>query len=393
MAEELPTMETMSSPVLGRNSALEAMLDEKPVWRVKTPAGDEAWLVIGYPEIRELLLDRRLGRTHSDPDNAAQYVRAPIFHWIRSFAGKGDDYEAHARFRLLLAPYFTNRRMKGFRERVRSIVNSTLDGVLASGPPVDLLVAFGYPVAAQVTYELLGVPESEWETVTGLVYGMSDLDDQHGATANAQRLLGYLEDLAARKRVSPDGDVLSGMCAAGVSDAEAAMMMGVLLFAGNSVGPHIGNGMVRLLADAELRQRVLDSPDVLPNAIEELLRTANFGGSVQPHYALEDIEIGDVTMRRGELVMLDFGLANFDRRAFDDPARVDFDRAPNPHITFARGAWHCIGAPLARMELQEAFSALLTQLPNLRLTVSVQELNNANSNRLSSSLAAVPVTW
>lgn len=395
MSETLPTMVAMSSPVMGRSAELEAMQREKPVWRVLTPAGDEAWLVIGYPELKKLLLDRRLGRTHPDPDNAPQYVKAPIFDMLRAMAGDGDGYAAHARLRLLLAPHFTHSRMTVLRERVLDIINATVDRMVALTPPVDLQTAFSRPVSLQVLYELIGVPADERDGVTGLLHGMGDLADADGAAASAERFVGYLAELAARKRVAPEDDVLSGVVAHDVPDTEAAMITCMLLFAGHeSVGVHIGHGMVRLLEDAELREKLLADPDLLPGAVEELLRTATFGGSAHPHYAQDDIEVGEVTIRRGDLVMLDFALANFDERVFDDPGRVDFDRAPNPHVAFAHGAWHCLGAPLARIELQEAFRTLLTRLPTLRLTVALAELNNPDgANRLSGALTTVPVTW
>jgi len=131
------------------------------------------------------------------------------------------------------------------------------------------------------------VPESEWDTVTALLYGMGDLADQQSAADSSDRLLAVSRTSPLGSESPPANDIISGVCSAERSDAAMAKTICLLLFAGNSVAAHIGNGMVRLLADTELRANVLKNPELLPTAVEELLRTASLRGWAHPHYALD----------------------------------------------------------------------------------------------------------
>ncbi|WP_235883483.1 cytochrome P450 [Saccharopolyspora elongata] len=133
-----------------------------------------------------------------------------------------------------------------------------------------------------------------------------------------------------------------------------------------------------------------DLPD-LPTSPPPL-RTAERGGPGLPRYAREDVEIGGVTIRAGEAVLLDTTLANFDGSAFEEPDRFDVTRAPNPHLAFAHGPWHCLGAPLARIELRTVFASLLPRFPSLRLAVPVEELR-LSADSFTSKLVELPVTW
>lgn len=127
-------------------------------------------------------------------------------------------------------------------------------------------------------------------------------------------------------------------------------------------------------------------------AVEETLRAADRGGPGLPRYAREDIEIGGVTIRAGEAVLLDTTLANFDDRVFGEPDRFDVTRAPNPHVAFAHGPWHCLGAPLARIELRTVFASLVHRFPTMRLAVPIERLRGSGAV-FTSTLLALPVTW
>lgn len=391
-SEELPALEALWSPALGDNALLRAMAEEKPVWRARTYTGDIGWLVLGAPEIKALMLDRRLVRSHPNPDDATRLTDNPIYSMIAG-AGGADPHEMHSAMRALLIPFFTHKKMVALRPRIEAIVHDAIDEVLALPQPVDLLPAFSLPVPLRVLCELMGVPEDERDTLADL------LDRMHGtgeAAADQSEFFGYLMGLAARKREHPADDVISGVVAAGHDDVVIATIVALLLFAGHeSISSHIGMGMARLLTRPDLRESLVADPDLMAGAVEELLRTANFGGGWQPHYAFEDFELAGERIRAGDLVLPDFAMANYDRRAFADPDEVDFHRTPNQHLTFAHGAWHCIGAPLARLELNTVFTALLTRIPTMSLAVAASELSDPEKvkARLSSTLAWLPVTW
>ncbi|MET8999852.1 cytochrome P450 [Amycolatopsis sp. Hca4] len=395
-SEELPTLASLRSPVLGDNPYLRKLQAERPIWRVRTDTGDEGWLVVGYPEIKELMLDKRIGRTHPKPAEAAQLADNPIFSMIAGVAAGRDEHELHAAFRALLIPHFSHKKMQSLKPRVEGIVRGMVDELAALTPPVDLQTAFSLPVSLKVLCELMGVPQDERDRLGEL------LDHVHGigehANAGQAEFIGYLMGLAARKREDPGDDVISGICQAGLKDSDVTNIVCMLLFAGHeSVATHIGNGVARLLTRPDLLAEVRSDPSAMAGAVEELLRTANFGGGAQPHYAHEDIEISGVTIRAGDLVLPDFAIANFDERSFADPERIDFGRKPNQHLTFAHGAWHCVGAPLARLELNAVFTALLAKFPDLTLTTTLEKLNRVDgedgTDRLAASISALPVAW
>jgi cytochrome P450 monooxygenase len=393
-ADELPALESLRRPPLGDNPCLRGMLAEKPIWRVRTATGDEAWLVLGHKEIRDLLRDPRLGRTHPNPAQAPRLADNPIFEMIASGAAGGDPREVHAGMRALLVPYFSRKRMAALQPRVESIVDSAIDDMLAKTPPVDLWAEFTLPVPLRVLGELVGVPEDERDYMAEL------LDRMHETGAGSSpedkmEILGYLTKLAAHKREHPGEDLIT-VIADGLDDWIVASVVCLLLFAGyEGVSTHIANGITRILTRPDLRSAVAEDPAVMESAVEEMLRTANVGGGWQPHYALEDIEIEGITIRAGELVLPDFAMGNHDPRQFDDPITVDFHRSPNQHLTFAHGPWHCIGAPLVRLELNVIFSRLLSRIPTLRLATELDDLLTPEiiKHRLSGTIDRLPVAW
>jgi cytochrome P450 monooxygenase len=388
------TMERLRAAPFTFSHELRDMQQETPVWRVITPAGDEAWLVVGAPEIKALLVDERLGRTHPDPAHAAQYVRNAVFDLMRAQTERADGRPWHTWARQMMVPYFTRRRAESMRPRISSLVHAAIDRVLTLEQPVDLQAELSRPVSLSVLYDLIGIPEDERAECSRLIGEMTMLAELP-ADQSRDTLLGYLRELAPRCRADPGDDLISGV-AAQATDEETADVVCMVLFAGgDSVAVHIGYGVALLAGDPALAADLRADPPRTGAAVEEVLRTASHGGAAHPHYANQDIEIGGVHIREGDLVLLDFSWANFDERTFDAPEHVELDRAPNPHLAFGHGAWHCLGAPLARLQLHEVFAALVERMPGLRLTVPVHELASLSSPaRLSAgSHQMLPVTW
>lgn len=166
-----------------------------------------------------------------------------------------------------------------------------------------------------------------------------------------------------------------------------------LLFAGHETTVvQIGLGALLLLTNRQQWRALLDDPALVPNAVEEMLRAPGKGGGGIPRYARTDLEIDGVVIRAGELVLLDNGAANHDPAVFADPDRVDIARPAAAHLTFGHGARYCIGAPLARIELQAVFSHLVQRFPTLRLAVPAEELT-VRRDVVTGGLAALPVRW
>jgi pentalenolactone synthase len=371
---------------------LRALQAQGTVHRIRTRVGDDAWLVTGYEEVRRLLADDRLGRSHPDPDNAARSGESALF------GGPLGNYDTektdHARMRSLLQPHFTPGRMRALRGRVEALTARLLDDLAQQGPPADLNATLALPLPILVICELLGVPYEERTQFRAWTQAAADVLDRSRSEQGLGNLFAYGQELVARKRREPGDDVISRLCATdGVADDEIAMLSMALLFAGHETTVvQIGMGALLLLTSADQWQLLLGDPGLIPGAVEEIMRVPGKGGGGIPRYAHTDIEIGGVTIRAGDLVMLDNGAANHDEAVFADPDRFDVTRRATAHLTFGHGVRYCIGAPLARMELQVAFGQLVSRFPGMRLAVPVEDLR-VRSDVLTGGLIELPVTW
>jgi cytochrome P450 len=377
-----------SPPLLRRLQA------ERPIARIRTPAGDTAWLVTRYADVKELLGDPRLGRSHPDPEHAPRISDSILF------GGPMEPYETehadHAQMRALLMPFFSAKRMHALRPRVEAQVDQLLDALAARTPPVDLHESLSFPLPVLVICELLGVPYEDREQFRAWSTDMADLHDRAKAGAALHRLIAYMGGLVARKRARPEDDVLSGLCAAHdgqLPDAYIAFLGAMLLFAGHETTVvRIDVGTLLLLANPEQREALARQPELVPSAVEEILRASDTGAGGLTRYARADIDIGGVTIRAGEAVLLNEGAANHDERVFAASDRFDISRPANPHLTFGYGPRFCLGAPLARMELQAVFARLVPRFPTLCLAVPLEELR-VRSELLTGGLFELPVRW
>lgn len=394
-AAPLPTLPFEQPAPLTIAPLLRALQAERPITRVRTPAGDEAWLVTRYAEVKELLSDRRLGWSHPDPEHAPRISNSILF------GGPAERYETehadHAKRRALLTPLFSARRMQELRPRVDALVDHFLDALAVRTPPADLHEALSFPLPVLVICELLGVPYEDREQFRIWSTDMAALHDRERAGAAQRSLVAYMGELVARKRAHPTDDVLSDLCAVGggqIPDARIAFLGAMLLFAGHETTVvRLDVGTLLLLTHPDQRQALLSDPDLVTRAVEEILRRSDTEASgLHPRYAHEAIEIGGVAIRAGEAVLLSGGAANHDERIFAEPDRFAIDRHPNPHLTFGYGPRYCIGAPLARIELQAVFARLFPRFPTLRLAVPLEQLR-IRSDVATRGLCELPVTW
>jgi cytochrome P450 len=343
-----------------------------PVRRIRTPAGDPAWLVTGAEEIRSVLVDDRVGRSHPDPGTMPKYAGDPLYDMVINADHRTADV-LHQRLRKLIRPHFTARRMLQLRPRIAAVVAESLDHLASAQPPTDLHAAFAEPVVLEVICELLGIPRADRERCAALISRVQERGvEQTGAPA-PDSLLGYLLDLVPRKRATPEVDVISGLCQSGVSDDEAAQLSLFLLFAGfGSTVKQIAYGFLLLANNPGQRQLLIRDPALIPFAVEEMLRVA--GSLSLPRYARKDFTFHGARIAQGDLVLLDLSLANLDERDAPEPGRFNVARRANRHLSFSYGGWTCLGAPLARVILQEVFAGALTRLPSLAPAVPVHQL-------------------
>ena len=367
-----------------------------PLCAVRTPAGDPAWLVTSHALTRELLADPRLGRSHPDPERAARISASAVLGGPMGDAAK--EAESHAEMRKLLAPAFAARRMHRLRAHVADLVAEALDQLTAHGAPADLHELVSLPIPVLVICELLGVPYADRDRFRALSEGVGGLTDRAASLRALHDLVAYIGELVPRKRSAPGEDLLSDLVTAdpeGRHDDRTAGLAAMLLFAGHETTvTRIDVGAVLVLTHREHYRALAADPTRVAGTVEEILRLAAPGGNSGglPRYAHADITVGDVTIRAGDAVIVSPAVANRDPEAFPDPVAFDPARAAGGHLAFGYGPRYCIGAALARVELQAVFAALPIRFPHLEPAVPVERLE-LRSDLLTGGLRTLPVRW
>jgi pentalenolactone synthase len=368
---------------------------ERPITRVQTPVGDPAWLVTRYADVKALLADRRFGRSHPDPERAPRITNSLVLgapmHRPEAEAAE------HARMRRALTPSFMARRMGNLRPAVQAIVDREVGRVAAMPQPVDLHAELAIPVPALVICELFGVPDEDRQQFRTWSTQAASLSGQESRTG-FDALLQYLVGFIARKRQNLAEDVVSDLIVANDADPEFTQREMItsaiaVLFAGHeSMIPRIDFGTLWLLCSPVQRRELQEDPSLIRSAVEELLRIAAAGFDVLPRYAMTDVELDGVSIRSGELVLVSRWAAHRDPEVFADAERFDLRREGNQHLAFGHGHHFCIGAALARVELQTLLGTLFGRLPSLRLAVPMEELR-VRDHLTSGGLEALPVVW
>jgi pentalenolactone synthase len=294
--------------------------------------------------------------------------------------------------RSLVQPHFSPKRMRALRPRVEELTTALLNDLAEKEPPADLHQALALPLPIQVICELLGVPYADRDQFRGWSEAAGDTRDRARAEHGLHELFGYGQQLVASKRKQPGDDFISRLCADGIADDEVAMLSMGLLFAGHETTVvAIDMGVLCLVANPG-QQTLINDPGRISAMIEEILRAPSSSGGGLCRYARADLQIGQVTVRAGELVLLATRAANHDPAVFADPDIFDIARQGPAHLAFGHGAHYCLGAPLARIELEAVFSQLPARFPRLRLGVPVGQLRQRRDT-LTGGLNELPVEW
>jgi cytochrome P450 len=374
---------------------------EAPVTPVTTPTGDPAWLVTRFDEVRDLLSDKRLGRSHPEPERASRLTTAAV---LDGPTGNYETEEAdHTRMRRLLTPAFSAKRMRMLTDHVQDLVDGYLDELIAqraTAPDgvVDLHAGLAFPLPVAVICQLLGVPESDREHFHTLSERMATYTSGGDAHQARDEFGVYMAGLAEGKRAQPGEDVISDIVHAQSADeefdyAEMVRLCVGLLFAGHETTVNrIGLGTLFLLTNLDQWQALTADPSGRINAtVEEIMRLGAPGDLGLLRYARTDLDVAGVTINRGDAVILSINAANRDQSAYANAETFDPDREERAHLGFGHGAHFCIGASLARTELRIVFATLAQRLPGLRLAKNLDDLDVRPT--ITGGVTELPVTW
>ncbi len=371
---------------------------DEPVAQVRLPAGGTAWLVTRYEDVRTVLTSPAFSADGTRPGfptflpGQAQLMQRPPF--IRM------DPPQHTFFRRMLTSEFTLRRIKTMRPGIQATVDRLLDELLTRTRPVDLVEAFALPVPSLVICQLLGVPYEDHE----FFQSRSRIGVSAGSTAEqfaaaVGELRGYMDQLITRKQRQPGDDLISRLVTEQLAPAgelgrdDLLMMCLMLLNAGHETTANmIALGTEALLEHPDQLAALRSDPELLPDAVEELLRHLSIADLVTARIAVEDTELSGTTIRAGEGVFALLAAANWDPEIFPEPERLDLHRGDRHHVGFGYGVHQCLGQNLARLELEIVFGTLFTRLPGLRLARPADELPYKHGGMLF-GVHELPVTW
>jgi cytochrome P450 len=342
------------------------------------------WCFAGFKQVSALLRDKRFGRdilhvaTREEIGLPEPKPHVADFDLTEKYSLLNLEAPAHTRLRMLVNRAFVSRQVELLRPRIRTLANEMINGFEAEGS-IDLIKAFAAPIPAVVIAEMLGLPAEmapqllNWSNrmVTMYMFEVSH-ETELDANAASAEFMDYLRTVIAERRRSPKEDLLTHMLTAEqggerLSDDEVMSTAILLLNAGHEATVHTtGNGVKSILESGLDPQTLFTTPEQAEATVEECLRY-DAPLHLFTRYALTDTEFEGISLRKGDVVGLMLGAANRDPARFAHADRFDPFRTDGAHVSFGAGIHFCIGAPLARIELQEAMSTLFRRLPKLRL--------------------------
>ncbi|NUT50389.1 MAG: cytochrome P450, partial [Saccharothrix sp.] len=333
-----------------------------PVSPLVFPDGHEGWLVTGYDEVRQVMADTRFSSRqdldvvhvpYETPGIPAATEPSPQIPGLFISMDPPD----HTRLRRMLTGTFTVKRMKLLEEHIVEVVERQLAEVAKLTPPIDLVKEFALPVPSLVICELLGVPYEDRATfqVNSAKFLEKDVVLEEKMAAYGA-MVGYLAQLVTRKRAEPGEDLLSDLARHdALTIEELSGIAFLLLLAGHETTANmLGLGAFALLEHPDQLADLRADPELLPGAVEELMRYLTVA-DIFYRYATEDIEVGGETIREGSTVVVSLLAANRDPRRFEDADTLDIRRKARGHLSFGHGVHQCLGQQLARIEMRAGF--------------------------------------
>lgn len=389
--------------------------EESPVHRLLQPDGTEVWLITRYDDVRAALADPRLSRDPRpvwrtleerrlvSPVGAPGTSTSPTYLGLNAAHLMVSDPPEHTRLRRLAGAAWTPRRIGRLRPRIEALTRRLLNE-MAEKESVDLLSAFAFPLPITAIYELVGVPAADrpllrrWaDLMESTNPELVQLWEQTFVQYASELVRATMSHLRRDLPQEEQPDLLHALLAAGdehdrLSHEEIAEMLVLLLNAGHeTTAALIGNGMLALLRRPDQREVLRRHPELLPNAVEELIRYDGPAERATFRFSLEPLTFGGVTIPAHQMVGVVIASADHDPGQFEDPDRLDVARPRPEHVGFGHGIHFCVGAPLARLVGEIAFGALLARFPEMELACRVEDLRFRAAGYQLRALRALPV--
>lgn len=376
-------------------SIFATLREERPLAKMVYPDGHVGWIVSSYELVREVLSDLRFSHScevgHFPVTHQGQVI--PTHPLIPGMFIHMDPPE-HTRYRKLLTGEFTVRRASRLTSRVEAVAAEQIDVMRAHGAPVDLVETFAKPLVLRVLCEMVGLPYDEGDRYLPAVHLLHDADaDPMEAAVAYEKAGAFFDEIIERKRKQPGDDLISTLVNEELTAEELRNMVTLLLFAGyETTESALATGVFALLHHTDQLAALRTDPTKLDATIEELLRYLTINQYHTYRTALEDLKLGGEVIKEGDTITVSLPAANRDPAKFASPERFDIERETSGHVAFGFGVHQCLGQNLARIELRAGLSALLREVPDLRLAVAADEV----PLRLRGSVFAVgnlPVSW
>lgn len=375
---------------------LARIRDTGGIARVTVPytSGQSGRLITRYDDVRQVLGDAgTFGIVQSEFDQISEEEAAEL----RAGQLLEFDPPEHTRLRRFLTPEFTMRRMRQLQPAITAIVDAALDDVESAGAPVDLVSTFALPVPSLVICELLGVPYADRDQFQDRTLAMMDNSQslrEQTELRRDERI--YMAGLVSRAQADPGEDILGTLIKDHGDDVTAAELTGIaslLLLAGHETTANmLSLGTLAMLRHPQQLAIMRDDPSGVDAAVEELLRWLSVAPTGMARTTTADVQLGGHTIPAGEQIVVSLLAANRDPAYLEAANRLDVRRGVPGHVAFGHGVHHCLGAPLARLEMRIAFPALLQRFPNLALAVPFDDIE-FRGNHAVYGVHALPVTW